>query len=100
MDKQVRKFLTDILLSVNNIDIHLQGKRDFLIYQKNITMRRSVERELEIVGEATKRLIEIAPEIEISDIRRIVNFRNRISHGYDSVEDSLVWGIAIKTRLN
>jgi uncharacterized protein with HEPN domain len=95
MDELIRKFLTDIVQSANDIDIHLQGTRNFLLYQKNITMRRSVERELEIIGEAMKRLIEIEPNIEITDTRRIVNFRNRISHGYDSIEDSLVWGIVI-----
>jgi len=95
MDKQVRKLLSDILLSINNIDIHLQGKRNFLLYQQNITMRRSVERELEIIGEAMKRLLEVEINIPISDTRRIINFRNRISHGYDTIEDSLIWGIVI-----
>ena len=95
MDRQVKKLLSDILTSINDVDIHLQGNRSFLISQQDITMRRSVERELEIIGEAMKRLVQVEPSIIISDTKGIINFRNRISHGYDSVDDTIVWGIVI-----
>ena len=35
-------------------------------------------------------------KIEISDSRKIVDLRNRIIHGYDSVSDEVIWGIIIK----
>ena len=35
-------------------------------------------------------------EIEISNSRKIVDVRNRIIHGYDSVSDDVIWGIVIK----
>lgn len=34
--------------------------------------------------------------IEISNSRKIVDVRNRIIHGYDSVSDDVIWGIVIK----
>ncbi len=58
-------------------------------------VRRAVERELEIIGEAMKRLLEIDPDVKISEKRNIVNFRNRISHSYDSIDEETVWGIII-----
>jgi len=93
MDSRVRTLLEDIKLRIESIDVHLQGKRNFLIYEKNITMQRSVERELEIIGEAMKRLLELDPEIQITNPKGVVNFRNRISHGYDTIDDYIVWGI-------
>jgi uncharacterized protein with HEPN domain len=36
------------------------------------------------------------PEINISNSRKIVDTRNRIIHGYDSVSDEIIWGIVIK----
>ena len=35
-------------------------------------------------------------EIEISNSKKMVDVRNRIIHGYDSVSDDVIWGIVIK----
>jgi len=56
MDERVKKYLIDILVSIEAIDSYLQGKRDFNFYLENKILRRSVEREMEIIGEATNRL--------------------------------------------
>jgi uncharacterized protein with HEPN domain len=37
------------------------------------------------------RILEINPDIEISDSRKIVDTRNRIIHGYDSVSADVIW---------
>lgn len=42
------------------------------------------------------RILKVDPEIEISDSRKIVDSRNRIIHGYDSVSDEVIWLIAIR----
>jgi uncharacterized protein with HEPN domain len=39
-----------------------------------------------------------ATAARISELRRIIDFRNRIIHGYDTVDDAVVWGI-IEKRL-
>ncbi len=52
-----------------------------------------MEREFEIIGEALNRLGRLAPAVagRITSLRHIVDFRNRIIHGYDSVDDVIVW---------
>lgn len=97
MSEDVRKWLVDITEAIQNIDIHLAGKRDFMMYQANITVRRAVERELEIIGEATNRILKIDSAIAISNARRIVDLRNRVIHAYDAVDDVIVWSVVSKS---
>jgi len=52
---------------------------------------------LEIIGEATKRILEINPSIKISDARKIVDARNRIIHGYDDIDNAEIWSIIINS---
>lgn len=56
-------------------------------------VKRAVERELEIIGEAINRILYIEPDIGISEARRIVDLRNSVIHGYDKVDDVIIWGI-------
>jgi uncharacterized protein with HEPN domain len=42
------------------------------------------------------RVLKENSEIKISNSRKIVDVRNRIIHGYDSVSDDVIWGIVIK----
>lgn len=42
------KLLTDIKIAIEGIYEHLQNKFDFNVYKSNKTIRRAVERELEI----------------------------------------------------
>ena len=42
------------------------------------------------------RIIKLKPEIEIENSRKIVDTRNRIIHGYDSVSDDVIWLIVIR----
>ncbi len=56
-------------------------------------MQRAIERELEIIGEAVRKIIELHPDFEISSSKKIIGLRNIISHAYDSIEPELIWGI-------
>ena len=58
-------------------------------------MQRAIERDLEILGEAIKKITEISPVIEIS-IKNIIGLRNIIAHAYDSVEPEMIWAIIQK----
>ena len=95
MDRQLKKYLQDIIDSINAIDTYLQGKRDYFFYLQNKMIRRSVERELEIIGEAMNRLLKIHPDISITSATKIVDQRNLIIHAYDSVNDGMIWGVII-----
>ena len=93
MPHKIEKYLYDIKESIDSIDEYLGDKRDFFEYKRNKLLRRGVERELEIIGEAINRILEINPDIEISEARRIVDLRNWVIHGYDKVDDTIIWGI-------
>jgi uncharacterized protein with HEPN domain len=57
--------------------------------------RLAVWKLLEIVGEALRRANDADATIgeRIPDLRRIVDTRNRITHGYDSVNFRMIWRI-------
>ncbi len=94
---KVKKYLFDILESIQTIEDFLTDI-DFFQYQKNKMVRRAVERELEIIGEAMNALLKIDKNIKISSAKRIIGMRNRVIHGYDKIDDGVVWG-TIKKHL-
>jgi uncharacterized protein with HEPN domain len=95
MNDLEKKYLLDIKNSIENIETHLGRQKIFESYIKNITIRRAVERELEIIGEATSRLVKIRPDIKISYVRIIINLRNRVIHAYDTVDHNIIWKIVV-----
>ena len=57
-------------------------------------MRRSaVKRQLEILGEACSRLARLEPALieSVADLKLAIDLRNRIIHGYDAVDDEIVF---------
>jgi uncharacterized protein with HEPN domain len=68
--------LLDIQIAIDSIFEYLGENRNFEHYRTNKLLRRAIERELEIIGEATSKLLKLDPEISIADARRIVNLRN------------------------
>lgn len=93
MDPKIEKYLFDIHISIQSIDEYIGLKKDFIAYQTNKQLRRAVERELEIIGEAANRILQINSTIEISDARKIVDLRNWVIYGYDKVDDVIIWGV-------
>jgi len=97
MDIEIKTWLYDILNAINEIDSFLVDKpKDFALYQTDIRTKRAIERNVEIIGEAMKRVLNQDPTIKFSDSRKIVDTRNRIIHGYDTVSDEIIWSIVIK----
>jgi uncharacterized protein with HEPN domain len=78
MDDKIKKFLLDISESIDSIENYLGDKRDFNIYMSNKMMRRAVEREFEIIGEAMNRIDNLDSTIEISSKKQIISMRNRV----------------------
>ena len=93
MELKINKYLYDIITSINSIYEYLEENRDFNDYQKNKLLRRAVERELEIIGEASNRILKLDSEFPIDNARKIVDLRNWVIHGYDKVDDVIIWGI-------
>ncbi len=96
MDERIKKYCHDILVAIESIDSYLEGRRIFQEYIENKMLRRAVEREMEIIGEAVSKINQIDPNLEISAKKQIVGMRNRVIHGYDKVDDEIVWGAVIK----
>lgn len=97
MDNSIKTWLYDILGSINEIESYfVDTPKLFEIYQNDLRTKRAVERNIEIIGEAMSRILKEDNQIEISNSRKIVDVRNRIIHGYDSVSDDVIWGIVIK----
>lgn len=97
MDNTIKTWLYDILSSINEIESYfVDTPKLFEIYQNDLKTKRAVERNIEIIGEAMSRILKENNHIEISNSRKIVDVRNRIIHGYDSVSDNVIWGIVIK----
>jgi uncharacterized protein with HEPN domain len=95
MKDEVRKYLFDILTSIESVEDFLGEKRIFADYQSNRLLKRGIEREIEIIGEAISKILKLAPEISITNARRIVDTRNWVIHSYDNVDDIIIWGIVV-----
>jgi len=96
MNEKVLKYLYDIKFAIEEIVSFFVGQdKRFEEYSKNILLKRAIERDLEIIGEAMSRILKEDPEFYIENARRIVGLRNQIIHGYDNVSDENIWGIVL-----
>jgi uncharacterized protein with HEPN domain len=97
IDNEIKAWLYHILNAINEIEsFYIDQKKEFAIYQVDIRTKRAVERNIEIIGEAMNRTLKKELNISISNARKLVDVRNRIIHGYDSVSDEIIWGVVIK----
>jgi uncharacterized protein with HEPN domain len=94
MPRDVRAYLADTVESCDAITVAVR-ELDLARYQGSRLVRSSVEREFIIIGEAVAALARFAPEMfdAITRARRIVDFRNQLTHEYPAVDDALVWAI-------
>ncbi len=92
MELETKKLLLDVLTSCEAIQEFTQDKT-FPDYEKSRLLRSATEREFEVIGEALGRLRRLNPNVstQISSLDAIIAFRHRIIHGYDSVDDVIVW---------
>lgn len=67
----------------------------FADYLGDEKTQAAVERKFEIVGEACVRLRDRVPEVfaQIPSAWQIVGFRNRLIHGYDHLDEAIVWDV-------
>ena len=61
-----------------------------------VGLRRAIEREFEIIGEAMSRIDKVDPKIKISSKHQIIGIRNRVIHGYDKIDDGIIWGTIVR----
>ena len=97
MDERLYKFLGDILDTIIEIDeeTDIRGRR-FDVLCSDRVYRKFIERNIGIIGEAMNQVLRIAPEINITAGRQIVNTRNLVIHSYDSLDKEIIWSIVIR----
>ncbi len=96
MDDEIKAWLYDIVQSISEIESYFQGKpKIFEDYKSDLRTKRAIERNLEIIGEAVNRILKKDSSLKLSNSRKIVDTRNRIIHGYDTITDEVIWGIVI-----
>ena len=96
MTDEIKTWLSDIKQAINEINEFLPDKKNFILFQKDLKTKRAIERNVEIIGEAANRIFKQQPNIQITNINKIIDTRNRIIHGYDSVSDDIIWSIVVK----
>jgi uncharacterized protein with HEPN domain len=94
MPRDARAYFADIVESCDAITVAVRGL-DLAGYEGTRLVRSSVEREFILIGEAAAALARIAPKVfdAITRARRIVDFRNQLTHEYPTVDNALVWAI-------
>ncbi|MFA6262242.1 MAG: HepT-like ribonuclease domain-containing protein [Bacteroidia bacterium] len=96
MENEIKTWLTDIKQAIQEINQFLPNRKDFFEFEKDLKTKRAIERNIEIIGEAVSRILKVHPDFQIKNARKIVDTRNRISHGYDSISSDIIWTIIIR----
>lgn len=94
--RNIEKRLNDILSAISKIEKFAESRpKRFDTFCSDEMYRCAVLLNIAIIGEAVNHILKIAPTIQISSSRQIVSTRNYIIHGYDSLDNEILWGIVI-----
>ena len=97
MDEYIEKHLIDVLNAINEVEsFFADGPKLFQEFQNDMLRQRAVERNIEIMGEAINRILKANPEFQLTNAKAIINTRNRVIHGYDSVTTEFLWSLIMK----
>lgn len=93
MTDKEKKYLSDILNSVNHILSFTNDLESFTQYKKNFLVKAAVERHLAIIGEAVNKFLKESKNNTLLNARQIISLRNRLIHAYDNIDDRIIWSI-------
>lgn len=91
----------DIRAHLHDIRQAACAVKDFVVsktfddYIRDDLLQSAVERKFEVMGEALTRIRRDDPEslATIREQRKIISFRNILIHGYDTIDDRIVWDV-------
>lgn len=93
----VLKYILDIESVISEIEFVVsECNSNYVDFEKNIMAIRTLERNLEIIGEAISKMLKADPNVKINHAKSIISLRNYLAHAYDSVELTVIWSIAVK----
>ena len=83
----------DDILRSGKASRHSIAGYTFEDYSSDELLRSGVERKLKIIGESLSRIKRDDPELlqQIPEHRAVIFFRNILVHGYDTIDDRIVW---------
>lgn len=88
--------LIDVLNACTEVEMFFASHPRLYEQFRYDTLRiRAVERNVEIMGEAINRILKYDPNFQLPNSHAIIQTRNRLIHGYDSVTTELLWGLVI-----
>ncbi len=96
MDDRILKWLYDVKLAIEEIEYFFTTREQTLTaYKNDLVVKRAVERNLEIIGEAVNRIKQRDPKFteQITEANAIIGLRNHIIHSYDNVSDDSIFSI-------
>lgn len=93
MEIKTKKLPYDILSSIEQIEVYINEVRSFDEYDESSIFQDAVERKLITIGEATNQLLKNNFDFKITDARRILDTRNKLTHGYDDIDSQLIWNL-------
>lgn len=96
MDDSIKKYLYDVLECIDFIEETTSDLAGFKEYQSNRLLKPAIERKIEVIGEAINKAHKLYPDLELTNMRKIISMRNRIIHAYDAVDDVLIWEVVKK----
>jgi len=94
MQWQAKRLLEDIRAAAELVRKFTAG-RSLDDYCDDAMLQSAVERQLEIIGAAVRRLCDCDPALarSITDCDRIIAFQNLLVPGYDAVDAVVVWEV-------
>ncbi len=97
MDEYILKYLQDVMDAIEELESYfVDYPRRYDVFCNDRLRRSGVERKVEIMGEAINRILKINPDFPLPNAKEVIKTRNRVIHGYDSVEPEFLWGLVIR----
>ena len=88
--------LMDMLTFALEVRAFVEGKT-FADYEADVLFRRAVERSVELIGEAARKVsTDFEHQHPQIPWNKIIVQRHRIAHEYDRLDDGIIWSVAIK----
>ncbi|WP_188552287.1 HepT-like ribonuclease domain-containing protein [Edaphobacter dinghuensis] len=94
MPRSLQIYLWELEQSISDVEQFTSGQT-LATYEQNSMLRAAVERKFTVIGEALAQMMRHFPATEqkIEHSRKIVDFRNLLTHEYGEVDDMIVWSI-------
>lgn len=96
MKDELKRYLEDVLHSILMVETFKTKAASFEQYESDDLLKSAVQWQLSVIGEALNNALKMDPSLSITNARKVVDMRNKLIHGYDEVEDTVVWNVIVK----